>query len=98
MGNRPPTRVGGGGARAVGFYCASGPTCLSELDLSCEAETCRGDPSVGYWSEMQPTGRRLDVLPVWVLTRVLTPACLNLCLNVVNLGLHIVNGVGLSCV
>jgi hypothetical protein len=47
---------------------------------SCEAETCRarrrlvvGIPFVGNWSEMQPTGRRLDVLPVWVLTRVLSP-------------------------
>jgi hypothetical protein len=44
-------------------------------DLSCEAEACRvrrrlvvGIPLVGNWSEMQPTGRRLDVLPVWVLT------------------------------
>jgi hypothetical protein len=43
----------------------------------CEAEACRawrrlvvGVPLVGNWSEMQPTGRRLDVLPVRVLTRV----------------------------
>jgi hypothetical protein len=55
-------------------------------DLSCEVETCRarwrllvqgedlsGVRLVGSWSEMQPTGRRLDVLPVWVLNRVLTP-------------------------
>jgi hypothetical protein len=30
---------------------------------------------VGNWPEMQPTGQRLDVLPVWVLTRVLSPHC-----------------------
>jgi hypothetical protein len=41
--------------------------------LSCEAETCRGIPLVGNWSEMLPTSRRLDVLPVWVLTGVLSP-------------------------
>jgi hypothetical protein len=41
--------------------------------LSCELETCRGGPVVGNWSEMQPTSRRLDVLPVWVLTRVFPP-------------------------
>jgi hypothetical protein len=40
-------------------------------DLSCEAETYRVGrrllvevPLVGNWSEMQPTGRRPDVLPV----------------------------------
>jgi hypothetical protein len=49
-------------------------------DLSCEAETCRARrrlvvriPLVGNWSKMQPTGRRLDILPVWVFTRVLSP-------------------------
>jgi hypothetical protein len=55
-------------------------------DLSCEAETCRvrrrlvvrgedlseGIPLVGNWSEMLPTGRKCDILPVWVLTRVLS--------------------------
>jgi hypothetical protein len=42
--------------------------------------TCRarrrlvvGVPLVGNWSEMQPTGQRLDVLPVRVLTRVFSP-------------------------
>jgi hypothetical protein len=47
---------------------------------SCEAETSRarqrllvGIPLVGIWSEMLPTGRRLDVLQVWVLTGVLSP-------------------------
>jgi hypothetical protein len=30
-------------------------------------------PLVGNWSEMQPTGQGLDVLPVWVLTRVPSP-------------------------
>jgi hypothetical protein len=50
--------------------------------LSCEAETCRvrrrlvmGVPLVGNWSEMQPTGRRLDVLLVWILTRVPSHPC-----------------------
>jgi hypothetical protein len=60
---------------------------------------------VGNWSEMQPTGRRPDILPVWVLTGDITTLVLNLRLDVVNLGLHVVNlglhvviGVGLSCV
>jgi hypothetical protein len=51
-------------------------------DLSCEAETSRvrrrlvvGIPLVN-WSEMQPTSRRLDILSVWVLTRILSPPCL----------------------
>jgi hypothetical protein len=42
-------------------------------DLSCEAELVMGIPLVGNYSEMLPTGRRLDVLPVWVLARVLGP-------------------------
>jgi hypothetical protein len=49
-------------------------------DLSCEAETCRARrklakliPVVRNLSEMLPAGRRLDVLPVSVLTRVLNP-------------------------
>jgi hypothetical protein len=43
-------------------------------DFSCEAETSRGGiPLVGNWSEVLPTGRRPDVLPVWVLTGVLSP-------------------------
>jgi hypothetical protein len=67
-------------------------------DFSCETETCRGIPLVGNWSEMLPTSRRLDVLPVWVLTGVLSPPRLNLGLDIVNLGLHVVNGVGLPCV
>jgi hypothetical protein len=46
---------------------------------------------------MQPTGQRLDVLPVWVLTRVPYPPCPNLCLNIVNLSLYVVNLVGSSC-
>jgi hypothetical protein len=57
-----------------------------------------GIPLVGNWSEMQPTGQRLDVLPVWVLTAVLVLLVLNLGLDIVNLGLHVVNGVGLPCV
>jgi hypothetical protein len=46
------------------------------------AETCRarrrlvvGIPLMGNWSEMQPTSRRLNVLLVWVLTRVFSPPC-----------------------
>jgi hypothetical protein len=56
-------------------------------DLSCEAETlsgqaktCRvrqrlvgGIPLVGNRSEMLPTGRKHVILPVWVLTEVLSP-------------------------
>jgi hypothetical protein len=52
-------------------------------DLSYEAETSRtrerllgGIPREGNWSEMFPTGRRLDVLPVWVLPGVLSLPCL----------------------
>jgi hypothetical protein len=51
-------------------------------DLSCEAGTYRarwrlvvGVPLVGNRSEMQATDRRLDVLPLWVLTRVFPPPC-----------------------
>jgi hypothetical protein len=74
-------------------------------DLSCEAETCRarrrlvvGILLVGTWSEMQPTSRRLDVLPMWVLTWSSVLLVLNLGLDIVNLGLHVVNGVGLPYV
>jgi hypothetical protein len=49
-------------------------------DWSCEAETCRarrrhvgGVPLVGNQGEMQPTSREHCVLPVRVLTRVLSP-------------------------
>jgi hypothetical protein len=59
-------------------------------DLSCEAETyharrrlvmrdgdlSEGIPLVGNWSEMLPTGPNRDVLPVWVLTGVLSLPCL----------------------
>jgi hypothetical protein len=51
-------------------------------DLSCEVETHRarrrlvvGVPLVGNWSKMQPTGRRLDALPVWLLTKIFSPPC-----------------------
>jgi hypothetical protein len=56
-------------------------------NLSCEAETCgmrwrlvvrggdssEGVPLVGNWSEKLPTSREQDVLPVMVLTGVLSP-------------------------
>jgi hypothetical protein len=73
----------GGGARAA---CHGPHTSQSwrevvhRGDLSCEAEASRarrrllgGIPLVGNWSEMLPTGRRPDVLPVWVLIGVLSP-------------------------
>jgi hypothetical protein len=64
VGNLSSTRVGDG-ARAVGFRCASGPTRQSEPDLSCEAETCRGDPScgemVGGAANRPKTGRLASV-------------------------------------
>jgi hypothetical protein len=80
-GESSPTCVGSG-ARALGLRRVSWPTHKSEpgeveqgRDFSCEAATSRarqrlvlGIPLVGNWSEVQPTGRRLDVLPVWVLT------------------------------
>jgi hypothetical protein len=47
---------------------------MRDGDLSCEAETCRGEiPLAGNWSETLPTGRKHAILPVWVLTRVLSP-------------------------
>jgi hypothetical protein len=44
MGNRNPTRVGGG-ARALGSHRVPWPTYQSEPEGGCEAKTCRGDPS-----------------------------------------------------
>jgi hypothetical protein len=42
-------------------------------ELLCEAETCRARILVvGNWSEMLPTSRNCDVLPLWVLTGVLS--------------------------
>jgi hypothetical protein len=56
--------------------------CRARQRLVVEAETSRarwrlvvGIPLAGNWSEMQPTDRRPDVLPVWVLTRVFSPHC-----------------------
>jgi hypothetical protein len=56
--------------------------CRARGGSSCEVETSRarqrlvvGVPLVGNWSVMQPTGRRLHVFPVWVLTRVLSTPC-----------------------
>jgi hypothetical protein len=34
---------------------------------------------------------------MWVLTRIFSPLVLNLYLDIVDLGLHIVNGGGMSC-
>jgi hypothetical protein len=53
--------------------CAMAHAPVGAGGRSCEAETYRGVPFVGNWSEMLPTGRRLDALPVWVLTGVLSP-------------------------
>jgi hypothetical protein len=68
-------------------------------DFSCEAETCRGGPSsgelVGDAANWPKTGRLASVGLDQDLFLLLV---LNLCLDVVNLGLHIVNGVGLSYV
>jgi hypothetical protein len=67
-----PVRVGGG-ARAGWRLVVSGG------ELLCKAETCRarwwlvgGGPPVGNWSEMLPSSREHDVLPVRVLTGVLS--------------------------
>jgi hypothetical protein len=58
------TRVGGG-ARAMGFRCTSGPTRQSEPILSREAETCRGGPAsgelVGDAANWPKTGRLASV-------------------------------------
>jgi hypothetical protein len=85
------TRVGGG-ARAVhpGPHASRDWTCHARQrlvvwgrDFSCKVKTSRARrrlvvevPLVGNWSEMQPTSRILDVLPVWVLTRLFSPPCL----------------------
>jgi hypothetical protein len=79
VGNRSPMRHGGG-ARAPDLRHVSWPTPRSESggararrilavrgrDLS------EGIPLVGNWSEMLPTGRKHDVLPVWALTGLLS--------------------------
>jgi hypothetical protein len=57
-----------------------------------------GIPLVGNWLEMLPTGQKHDNLPVWFLTGSSVFVFLNLGLDIVNLGLHIVNGVGLPYV
>jgi hypothetical protein len=63
-GNRSSTCVASG-ARALGLRCASGPTHQSEPDLSCEAETCHGDPFsgelVGNAANWPKTGRLASV-------------------------------------
>jgi hypothetical protein len=67
------TPVGVGGSLCEAETCHARQRLVGRGgDLSCEAETCRGIPLVGNWSEMLPTGRNRDVLPVWVLTRVLS--------------------------
>jgi hypothetical protein len=58
-----------------------------------------GIPLEGNWSEMLLTGRRLDALPVWVLTGVLSPPRLRilaLTLSILDFTLSI--GVELPCV
>jgi hypothetical protein len=67
-------------------------------DFSCEAQTGRGIPLVGNWSEMPPTGWKCDVLLVWVLTKVPSLPRLESWPYIVNLGLHVVDGVGLPSV
>jgi hypothetical protein len=78
-GNRSLTRHGGG-ARALGSRRVSWPTPQSELGgararrrlLVQGGDLSEGIPLVGNWSEMLLTGRKHDVLPVWVLTGVLS--------------------------
>jgi hypothetical protein len=67
---RSSMRVGGG-SRAVrlGPRASQGRACRARWRVVV------GIPLMGNWSEMQPTGRRLDVLPVWVLARVFSPLC-----------------------
>jgi hypothetical protein len=81
----PTHGVGGELVRGGDLLCEA-ETCrarrrlvVRDGDLSGEAETCRarrrlvvGILLVGNWSEMLPTGRNRDFLPVWVLTRVLS--------------------------
>jgi hypothetical protein len=104
-GNRSPTRRGRD-VCSLGSRRVSWPTPQSESretragrrlvvrggDLSGEV------PLVGNWSEMLPTGWEHCVLPVRVLTRVLSPPRLEFGLDIVHLGLHVVNDVGLPCV
>jgi hypothetical protein len=83
-GNRSPTRLGGG-AHAQGSNRVSWPMHQSEPggrarrrllvrggDLSCEAKTCREDPSCRELVGDAANWLGLDVLPVWVLTEVLS--------------------------
>jgi hypothetical protein len=79
-GNRSPTHRGGD-VRVSGPQRVSWPT--PQLDSGTARARRRlvvqgGDyseevPLVGNWSEMLPTGREQDVLPVMVLTGVLNP-------------------------
>jgi hypothetical protein len=64
----------GGVARVVrpGPRTSQGRTCHARRRLVVQGG---GFPLVGNWSEMQPTGQRLDVLPVWVLIGVPSPPC-----------------------
>jgi hypothetical protein len=79
-GNRSPTRHGGG-VPAPGSRRMSWPTPQSESGLAragCGLVVRGGDLSegvslVGNWSEMLPTSREHDVLPVKVLAGVLIP-------------------------
>jgi hypothetical protein len=78
-GNRSPM-CHGGGARAPGSRRVSWPTPQSESGgararwrLAVRGRNLlEGIPLVGNWSEMLPTGRKHDVLPVWVLTGLLS--------------------------
>jgi hypothetical protein len=44
----------------------------SQGELVRGGDLSEGIPLMGNWSEMLPTGRKHDVLPVWVLTGVLS--------------------------
>jgi hypothetical protein len=78
--NRSSTRRGGG-VRAPGSRRVSWPTPQSESGRARAGQrlVVRGGdlsrevPLVGNWSEMLPTHQEHDVLPVRVLTRVLSP-------------------------
>jgi hypothetical protein len=67
---RSSARVGGK-AHAVRL----GPRTSQDRTCRARRRLLVGVPLVGNWSEMQPTGQRLDVLPVWVLTRIFSPLC-----------------------
>jgi hypothetical protein len=68
-----PTRRGGGVRSSRSRACRGPRPSRSRGELVQGRDLSEGVPLVGNWLEMLPTGREHDVLPVRVLTGVLSP-------------------------